>query len=127
MNRILIEFSSTATAVFGTYFKLQSFFFMPLFGMNGAVTPIIAYSYGAKQRKRMIKTIKLSMGVALFLMLFGFTWFEAAPQTLLAMFDASEEMLAIGCPALRIIGIHFLVAWFCIIAGTVFQALGKAH
>ena len=127
MNRILIEFSSTATAVFGTYFKLQSFFFMPLFGMNGAVTPIIAYSYGAQQRKRMIKTIKLSMGVALCLMLFGFTWFEAAPQTLLAMFDASEEMLAIGCPALRIIGIHFLVAWFCIIAGTVFQALGKAN
>ena len=127
MNMILIGFSSTATAVFGSYFKLQSFFFMPLFGMNGAVTPIIAYSYGAQQRKRMIKTIKLSMGVALGLMLFGFTWFEAAPQTLLAMFDASEDMMAIGCPALRIIGIHFLVAWFCIIAGTVFQALGRAN
>lgn len=126
MNNILIAFTPTAAAVFGVYFKLQSFFFMPLFGMNNGITPIIAYSYGAQQRKRMMKTIKLSMGVSFFLLLCGFAAFELIPQVLLRFFDASEDMLAIGCSALRIIGVHFLVAWFCIIAGTVFQALGKA-
>ncbi len=127
MNRILIDFTATATAVFGVYFKLQSFFFMPLFGMNGAITPIIAYSYGAEQRKRMIKTIKLGMLVALCIMTLAFTVFELAPQMLLGIFDASESMLEIGVPALKIIGVHFMVAWFCIIAGTCFQALGRAH
>lgn len=126
MNKILIDFSSTATAVFGVYFKLQSFFFMPVFGLNNGITPIIAYSYGARQRKRMIKTIKLSMGIAFGLLLFGFAAFELVPHVLLKMFDASEEMMGIGCHALRVIGFHFLVAWFCIIAMTVFQALGKA-
>ena len=126
MNKILIDFSSTATAVFGVYFKLQSFFFMPVFGLNNGITPIIAYSYGAQQKKRMIKTIKLSMGIAFGLLLFGFAGFELIPHILLQMFDASEEMLKIGCRALRVIGFHFLIAWFCIIAGTVFQALGKA-
>ena len=126
MNRILIEFSSTATAVFGVYFKLQSFFFMPVFGLNNGITPIIAYNYGAKQRKRMIHTIKLSMAVAFCLTFVGYIAFEAIPQVLLAMFNSSDELLAIGIPALRIIGIHFLIAWFCIVAGTVFQALGKA-
>ena len=126
MNRILIEFSSTATAVFGVYFKLQSFFFMPVFGLNNGITPIIAYNYGAKQRKRMIKTIKLSLIVAFCLTFIGFLSFEAIPQVLLDMFNASEDMLTIGVPALRIIGIHYLIAWFCIVIGTVFQALGKA-
>lgn len=126
MNRILIEFSSTATAVFGVYFKLQSFFFMPVFGLNNGITPIIAYNYGAKQRKRMIHTIKLSMAVAFCLTFVGFIAFEAIPQVLLGMFNSSQQMLEIGIPALRIIGIHFLIAWFCIVAGTVFQALGKA-
>lgn len=126
MNKILIDFSSTAAAVFGVYFKLQSFFFMPVFGLNNGITPIIAYSYGAQQRKRMIKTIKLSMQIAFGLLLVGFAGFELIPQVLLKMFDASEEMMEIGCQALRVIGIHFLIAWFCIIAGTVFQALGKA-
>ncbi len=126
MNRILIEFSSTATAVFGVYFKLQSFFFMPVFGLNNGITPIIAYNYGAKQRKRMIKTIKLSLIVAFCLTFIGFFSFEAIPQVLLGMFNASEDMLTIGVPALRIIGIHYLIAWFCIVIGTVFQALGKA-
>ena len=126
MNKILISFSSTAAAVFGVYFKLQSFFFMPVFGLNNGITPIIAYSYGAQQRKRMIKTIRLSMGVAFALLLFGFGAFELVPEVLLGMFDASQEMLTIGCQALRIIAFHFLIAWFCIIAGTVFQALGKA-
>lgn len=126
MNRILIEFSSTATAVFGVYFKLQSFFFMPVFGLNNGITPIIAYNYGAGQRKRMLKTIKLSMLVAFCLTFIGFLCFEGIPQILLGMFNASDKMLTIGVPALRIIGIHYLIAWFCIVSGTVFQALGKA-
>lgn len=126
MNRILIEFSSTATAVFGVYFKLQSFFFMPVFGLNNGITPIIAFNYGAQNRKRMIKTIKLSLITAFCLTFVGFLSFELIPQVLLGMFNASEDMLAIGIPALRIIGVHYLIAWFCIICGTVFQALGKA-
>ncbi len=126
MNRILIEFSSTATAVFGVYFKLQSFFFMPVFGLNNGITPIIAYNYGARQRKRMVKTIKLSFIVAFCLTFIGFILFESIPHVLLGMFSASDDLLKIGVPALRTIGIHYLIAWFCIIAGTVFQALGKA-
>ena len=126
MNRILIEFSSTATAVFGVYFKLQSFFFMPLFGLNNGITPIIAYNYGARNRKRMLKTIKLSLITAFCLTFIGFICFEGIPQLLLSMFNASEDMLSIGIPALRIIGFHYLIAWFCIVCGTVFQALGKA-
>ena len=126
MNRILIEFSSTATAVFGVYFKLQSFFFMPVFGLNNGITPIIAYNYGAQQRKRMIRTIRISLTTAFCLTFIGFLCFEGIPQVLLGMFNASADMLKIGVPALRIIGIHYLLAWFCIIAGTIFQALGKA-
>ena len=116
MNRILIEFSSTATAVFGVYFKLQSFFFMPVFGLNNGITPIIAYNYGAQQRKRMIRTIRISLTTAFCLTFIGFLCFEGIPQVLLGMFNASADMLKI----------HYLIAWFCIIAGTVFQALGKA-
>lgn len=126
MNRILIEFSSTATAVFGVYFKLQSFFFMPVFGLNNGITPIIAYNYGARQRKRMVKTIKVSLVTAFCLTFIGFVLFESIPQALLGLFNASNDMLKIGVPALRTIGVHYLIAWFCIIAGTVFQALGKA-
>ena len=126
MNRILIEFSSTATAVFGVYFKLQSFFFMPVFGLNNGITPIIAYNYGARQRKRMVKTIKVSLATAFCLTFIGFVLFASSPQALLGLFNASDDMLKIGVPALRTIGVHYLIAWFCIIAGTVFQALGKA-
>lgn len=126
MNRILIEFSSTATAVFGVYFKLQSFFFMPVFGLNNGITPIIAYNYGARQRKRMVKTIKVSLATAFCLTFIGFVLFESIPQALLGLFNGSDDMLKIGVPALRTIGVHYLIAWFCIIAGTVFQALGKA-
>lgn len=126
MNLILMTFSATAAAVFGVYFKLQSFFFMPVFGLNNGITPIIAYSYGARQRKRMLKTIRLSMCVAFCLLMIGFSAFELMPEVLLGFFDASEDMMAIGVPALRTIGLHFLIAWFCIIAGTVFQSLGHA-
>ena len=125
MNMILIAFSPTATAVFGVYFKLQSFFFMPVFGLNNGLIPIVAYNYGAGKRSRLIKAIKCSLVYAFLLLFAGFTVFETMPQTLLGMFDASEDMLAIGVPALRIIGVHFLVAWFCIIASAVFQALGN--
>ena len=126
MNLILVNFTVTATAVFGVYFKLQSFFFMPVFGLNNGITPIIAYNYGARHRKRMLQTVKVSMFIAFCFTFIGFLAFEFIPKTLLGLFSASEDMLAIGIPALRIIGIHYLIAWFCIIAGTVFQALGKA-
>ena len=99
---------------------------MQVFGLNNGITPIIAYNYGAQQRNRMIKTIRISLTTAFCLTFIGFLCFEGIPQVLLGMFNASDAMLKIGVPALRIIGIHYLIAWFCIIAGTVFQALGKA-
>lgn len=125
MNLILIGFTSTATAVFGVYFKLQSFFFMPVLGLNNGLVPIIAYNYGAGKRSRMIKTAKCSYVYAFCLLFLGFLAFEFVPTPLLGMFDASPEMIEIGVPALRIIGIHFLIAWFCIITGSIFQALGN--
>lgn len=99
---------------------------MPVFGLNNGITPIIAYNYGARQRKRMVKTIKVSLVMAFCLTFIGFVLFESIPQALLGLFNASNDMLKIGVPALRTIGVHYLIAWFCIIVGTVFQALGKA-
>ncbi len=125
MNLILIGFTSTATAVFGVYFKLQSFFFMPVLGLNNGLVPIIAYNYGAGKRSRMIKTAKCSYVYAFCLLFLGFLAFEFIPAPLFGMFDASPEMIEIGVPALRIIGIHFLIAWYCIITGSIFQALGN--
>ncbi len=125
MNLILIGFTSTASAVFGVYFKLQSFFFMPVLGLNNGMVPIIAYNYGAGKRSRMIKTAKCSYMYAFFLMFLGFLAFECIPTTLLGFFEASPEMIEIGVPALRIIGIHFLIAWYCIISSSIFQALGN--
>jgi len=125
MNRILDGFTTTAIAVFGVYFKLQSFIFMPVFGMNNAMIPIISYNYGAKNRARIIETIRLSAIAATGLMLMGFLAFQLIPGRLLLLFDASEEMIAIGSIALRIISISFLVAGFNIVSGAVFQALGN--
>ena len=125
MNQILITFSSTATAVFGVYFKLQSFFFMPVFGLNNGLIPIVAFNYGAGKRSRVIKAIKCSLVYAFTLLLVGFIVFETIPGVLLGMFEASDEMLDIGVPALSIIGFNYLIASFCIIAGSVFQALGN--
>lgn len=125
MNQILIAFSSTATAVFGVYFKLQSFFFMPVFGLNNGMIPIVAFNYGAGRRSRVVKAIRCSLVYAFVLLLAGFIVFETIPAVLLGLFEASDEMLAIGVPALRVIAVHFLIAWFCIIAGSVFQALGN--
>ena len=126
MNQILIAFSSTATAVFGVYFKLQSFIFMPVFGLNNGMIPIIAYNYGAKKKTRMIKAYKTSLVFAISIMIFGTAVFLLMPDKLFMLFDASEHMLSMGIPALRIISIHFPVAAFCIVTGSVFQALGKA-
>ncbi len=125
LNQILMAFTSTATAVFGVYFKLQSFVFMPVFGLNNGMVPIIAYNYGAKKRDRMEKTMYLSMIYASILMLLGILVLQFFPKQLLMLFNASEEMLAIGMKALRIISLHFIFAGFCIISTSVFQALGK--
>lgn len=125
MNLILISFTSTATAVFGVYFKLQSFIFMPVFGLNNGLVPIIAYNYGAGKRDRLVKTIKLSIFYAMILMVIGFLIFQIYPRILFQWFNASETMMTIGVPALRIISISFLLAGFCIICGSVFQALGN--
>ena len=124
VNRILIAFTTTATAVFGAYFKLQSFIFMPVFGLNNGMVPIVAYNYGAKKADRVKRTIKLAILSAIAIMAVGLAIFELFPGFLLAFFDASENMLAIGIPALRIIALAFVFAGFCIIVGSVFQALG---
>lgn len=125
VNRILISFTTTATAVFGAYFKLQSFIFMPVFGLNNGMVPIIAYNYGAKKPDRVKRTIKLAVLSAMAIMAVGFAVFQLAPGVLLSFFDASENMLAIGSPALRIISFSFILAGFCIIAGSVCQAIGN--
>ena len=125
MNQILLGFSSTAAAVFGVYFKLQSFVFMPIFGLNNGMVPIIAYNYGAKRYDRVKKTITITIITAISIMFVGFMAFELIPHILLSFFNASKEMLEIGVPALRTIGTHYLLAGFCIIAGSVCQAIGK--
>ena len=125
MNKILLMFSSTATAVFGVYFKLQSFIFMPVFGLNNGMVPIVAYNYGAKKPDRVKKTIKLAIFSAVAIMAVGLAAFELAPGALLSLFDASENMLAIGTPALRIIALSFVLAGFCIISMSVCQAIGN--
>ena len=126
MNKILLMFSSTAAAVFGIYFKLQSFIFMPVFGLNNGMIPIIAFNYGARNKKRIMDTIKLSILTAVGIMFVGFVLFQTCSGFFLKnLFSASAEMLAIGVPALRIISISFLFAGYCIIVGSVFQALGN--
>ena len=125
MNKILMAFSATAVAVFGVYFKLQSFVFMPIFGMNNGMVPIISYNYGARRPDRVKKTIKLAMCYAEGIMLIGFLLFQFAPDKLLGFFAASDAMLAIGIPALRIICLHFLLAGMSIILSSSFQALGN--
>ena len=124
LNKILISFSSTAVAVFGVYFKLQSFIFMPIFGLNNGMIPIIAYNYGARKKDRMLKTWKYAWIYATAMMILGVIAFECFPVPLLKLFDASENMTNMGVVALRIIGIHFPVAAYCIVTGTMFQALG---
>ena len=125
MNKILIMFSETAVSVLGIYFKLQSFIFMPIFGLNNGVIPIVAYNYGAGHKKRIMDTIKLSTFIAVGIMLIGLIIFQVFPEGLLKLFNASDHMLEVGVPALRIISTSFLFAGYCIILGSVFQALGN--
>lgn len=126
MNLVLGIFSSTAIAVYGVYFKLNSFIFMPVFGLNNGMIPIIAFNYGAKQRSRIIKTIKSALSLSLLIMTIGVILFETAPAALLKLFNASNAMLEIGIPALRTIAPSFFGAAFAIILISVFQALGNA-
>ena len=125
MNQILQSFTETATSVFGIYFKLQSFFFMPLFGINNATISIIAFNYGAQKPERMIKTLKIACGAALGLMVTGLLAFQLIPDMLLGMFNPSDTFLEIGRAALRSISWSFPVAAVCISLGACFQALGN--
>lgn len=125
MNLILISFTSTATAVFGVYFKLNSFIFMPVFGLNNGMVPIIAYNYGAKRQDRMLKALKYSVCYAVGLMTIGLVLFQVFPGFFLSLFNASENMLAIGEPALRIISISFPLAGVSIVCSSLFQSLGN--
>ena len=125
MNKILMGFSSTATTVFGVYFKLQSFAFMPVFGLNNGMVPILAYNYGAKRKDRMLEVIKRAMLYAVCIMVVCLAVFQLIPDQLLLLFDASENMLAMGVPALRLISLSYIFAGICVVSGSVFQALGN--
>ena len=124
LNQILIGFTATAVAVFGVYFKLQSFVFMPVFGLNNGTIPIVAYNYGAKKTDRMKKAIRYAIIADVSIMVVGCIVLNVFPRELLQMFDATEEMIRLGVPALRILSLAFPVAGFCIGLGTVFQAVG---
>lgn len=129
MNQILLSFTKTATAVFGIYFKLQSFIFMPVFGLNNGMVPIISYNYGARKPDRIIKTIKLAVCYAVAIMLVGFAAFQLFTPQLLQLFEAenaSGELIPLGTTALRIISFHFIFAGFSIVSSSVFQAMGRS-
>lgn len=126
MNLILITFSTTATAVFGVYFKLQSFFFMPVFGLNNGLIPVLAYNFGARKKKRIEEALKFSMGLAFTIMIIGTITFQIFPDRLLGLFNASLAMINIGKPALRIISLSFPIAGICIAMGSVFQAFSES-
>lgn len=125
MNKILIVFSSTAVAVFGVYFKLQSFVFMPVFGLNNGMVPIISYNYGAEKKDRLLKTIKYALCYAVGIMFLGLLLIQIFPTQMLLLFNASEHMLSIGVPALRTISLSFVFAGVCIVFSSTFQALGN--
>ena len=126
MDLILIAFSTTATAVFGVYFKLQSFFFMPVFGLNNGLIPILAFNYGAKHKRRINKALKFAMMLAVCVMLCGTATFELIPDRLLDLFSASSEMKLMGVVALRTIAIHFPIAAMGIVMSSIFQAFSKS-
>lgn len=127
LNNLLASFSTTATAVLGVYFKLQSFVILPVFGLNNAIILIISYNYGAGKIKRLLKAVKLSNIYAFCIMFAGFILCQTLPAQFFKLFDASDNMLSIGIPALRIISFAFLIAPFSIISSGTFQALGKKH
>lgn len=125
MNLILKKFSEDAITVYGVYFKLNSFIFMPIFGLNNGMVPILSYNYGARKPDRIKKTIKLGMSCAVAYMLVGLAVFELIPNKLLMIFSASENVMSIGVVALRVIGLSFLFAGIGIVSSTVFQAIGN--
>ena len=125
MNLILIQFTDTATAFFGVYYKLQSFVFMPVFGLNNGMVPVISYNYGAKKPDRVWAAIKFSMLIAIGIMTAGLIAFETIPGPLLRIFDAKPELMSMGKTGLRIIAVHFPIAGFCIVAASVFQSVGN--
>ncbi len=126
MNKILLDFfHSTAAAVFGVYFKLQSFIFMPVFGLTNGIIPIVAYNYGARNKKRIYQTLKLGAILAVGIMFVGMLIFQLFPEPLLRLFDASDKMIEVGVPALRTISLSFTFAGFCIVSSSIFQALGN--
>lgn len=127
LNKILLGFSTTAAAVFGVYFKLQSFVFMPVFGLNNGVIPIIAFNYGARSKQRITSTLKFSCVLAVSIMAVGTLIMWIMPETMLRLFKAGEEMMSIGVPALRIISTVFVFAGVSINLGASFQALGRSH
>lgn len=124
-NLILISFTQTATAVFGAYFKLQSFVFMPTVGLNNGMVPILSYNYGARKADRVMKTISTTMIAAIGIMTIGMLVFMLFPRTLLSLFDASPEMIAIGIPAMRRLSLQYPLAGFCVICGSTCQSIGK--
>lgn len=126
MNLILGTFSATAIAVYGVYFKLNSFIFMPVFGLTTGMVPIVSYNYGAGNAERIKKTVKSTILIAVSIMIFGIVIFELFPAELLMLFKASEHMLGIGCTAMRIIAPSFIGAAIAITFGSTFQALGKS-
>ena len=126
MNKILDTFSSTAVAVFGAYFKLQSFIFMPVFGLNNGLIPVLAYNYGARKRDRIKEALSFSLKLAMGIMIFGMIAFWLIPGLLLKIFDASDNMISLGIPALRIISLSFPIAGACIAMGSIFQAFAKS-
>lgn len=125
MNKILLVFTSTATAVFGVYFKLQSFVFMPIFGINNGMVPIVSYNYGAKNSSRIMKVVKISTIYAVGIMIIGLCIFQLFPIQLVRLFNASESLISIGIPALKIISLSFLFAGYSIIISSLLQALGN--
>lgn len=125
LNKILYAFSSTATAVLGIYFKFQSFVFMPIFGLNNGMVPIVAYNYGARKRKRLMDTVRLSIFTAVGIMLIGLVVIQFLAPQILLLFNASEDMLGIGVPALKTVSLSFIFAGFSVIASSTFQALGN--
>ena len=125
MNQILLTFTKTATAVLGVYFKVQSFVFMPIFGLNNGMVPIIAYNYGARKKDRLLKTVKLGVLYAVLIMIVGLVVMQTIPDKIFLLFQADENMLSIGVPALKIISLSFVFAGYCVVASATFQALGE--
>ncbi|MBO8434946.1 MAG: MATE family efflux transporter [Tyzzerella sp.] len=127
LNKILMNFSQSAVSVYGAYFKLQNFIFMPVFGLTNGMIPIVGYNYGAKYKDRIVRTVKIGVMISVSIMFLGMLLFQLLPAKLLLIFNADSEMLEIGTPALRIISISFMFAGVSIVLSSVFQAIGKAY